>query len=68
MMWVGKRGVRFGLPVIRPELRNLENSPLAVFAESVGDVTTSGIPAITNDHSYLKESIGLMFAARRAGT
>ena len=67
-MWVGKRGVRFGLPVIRPELRNLENSPLAVFAECIGDVSTSGIPAITNDYSYLKESIGLMFAARRAGT
>jgi hypothetical protein len=25
MMWVGKRGVRFGLPVIRPQTGNLES-------------------------------------------
>jgi hypothetical protein len=31
------RGVRCGLPVNRPELRNLESSPPPVFAECVGD-------------------------------
>jgi hypothetical protein len=33
IMWVGKRGVRCGLPVIRPGPRNLENLVPVLFGE-----------------------------------
>jgi hypothetical protein len=41
MMWVGKRGVRFGLPVVR-KLRRL--AALKLFTEVLNDVSPVRVP------------------------